>query len=692
MEVEIRDTGFHVGGKAVDFISGEFHYWRVKRENWPKILQRLRGMGVRVVSTYVPWNFHAVDGGFDFEGKTDGQRDLNGFIDLVKREGFLMMLRPGPYIYAEWSYAGATAEAFKHHRFSVEFRRLASEYIDTVCRVSVVPNLVTRGGPIFVVQVDNEIDPWVNFHRKQLALSRGSGPFKEFLAAKYPTVADLNRAWKSNYASIDEVEAFEDLPERTSDNFSRGLIRRYLDYRSFLDWAVEQTYTWIAESYRRNGVDVPLVVNTYDDPVFHDLTKLRRIADLPCMDIYLTRHMPPQEFLKLSYWVKAYSAYTKFAVATEFQSGTWTDALYNTGPIDGRHQRLIALAAMAWGLKGWNWYMAVGRDNWVCAPINEWGLINPDLYSSMEGVSRLYDKVRPSSLRRITVLALVHYRPQLLLKDPGELFSGEIGWGACFRSLHEVGVDFTFFNPQVGEERRNLVLYAGNELMEPEDAENLLEVAKKGSHLVFFRKCPATDFDGHSLAVSEDLPVPAGSVSEPRGKPSLVSLSRGDKRMELTLRGFDFYGESSGDRILLRGVPRRNAYVDEEPSLEEHVVGVSRGVGDGRITILGLDPTTRVVEFLLEAFDVKVPARATTPSTCVSMHEDAGSTSRRVLFVINNSTQRQVASVMVHLPDGSYRYRSLTSEDEGSLDGGSAQINVSVDWKDAAVVEIENVR
>jgi len=692
MKVEISENGFQVAGKRIDFISGEFHYWRVKKENWPKVLQRLREMGVRVVSTYVPWNFHEVDGEFDFEGETDKQRDLNGFIDLAKKEGFPMLLRPGPYIYAEWLYAGATAEAFKHHRFSEEFKRMASRYIDAVSRTSIVPNLATKGGPIFVVQVDNEIDPWVNFHRDQLGLSKGSGPFKEFLAAKYLTVADLNRAWQSNYSRFEDVGAFEEQPERTEGNLPPGQLRRYLDYRSFLDWAVEQIYLWIADSYKKNGVDVPLVTNTYDDPVFHDLTKLRKMTDLPCMDIYLAGHLPPQEFLKLSYWVKAYSAYSKLPLATEFQSGIWTDALYSTGPIDGRHQRLMALAAMAWGLKGWNWYMAVGRDNWTCAPINEWGLINTDVYSSMEGVCKLYDKIRPLSLRRLTALALVHYRPQLLLKDPSKILSDERGWSACFRNLHEAGLDFTFYNPEVSQEERRLVFYAGNELMESRDAENLLKVAESGSHLVFFRRYPTSDFDGQKLPAFEALPKPIGSRSEPRGKASLVSVSRGKKRKELTLRGFDFYEADGGDKILLRGVSRRSGYTDEEPVLEEHVAGMSTAVGDGRITVLGLDPTPGVIGFVLEAFDVKAPATATTPSTHASLHEDIESTGRRVLFLINNSLQRQVASAKINLPDGSYRFSSLTSDEEGTLRGGSAVINIPIDWKDAAIVEIMETR
>jgi beta-galactosidase GanA len=58
------------------------------------------------VQTYVPWNFHEpVPGKYDF----DGQRDVEGFINLAANEGLHVLLRPGPYICAEWEFGGLPA-------------------------------------------------------------------------------------------------------------------------------------------------------------------------------------------------------------------------------------------------------------------------------------------------------------------------------------------------------------------------------------------------------------------------------------------------------------------------------------------------------------------------------------------------------------------------------------------------------
>ncbi len=688
MTTEILQTGFHVGGKRIDFVSGEFHYWRVKKENWDKVIERLVSMGLDVVSTYVPWNFHAVDDHFDFRGKTDPQRDLAGFIDLVKKRSLMMMIRPGPYIYAEWKYAGVPKEAFMHHRFSAQFKLMGSKYIKAVCDDCIVPNLSTRGGPIFVLQADNEVDPWVRFYREQLGLSQGNGPFKEFLIEKYGTLENLNRAWGRRYDDIGQVRAFEEHPLMGGDPPEDGIFEKYLDYRSFLDWSVEQIIAWVADEYRRNGVDVPIIANTYDDLTFHDVSRLRRIVDLPCMDIYLAKHLPESEFLKLSYWVKAYSAYSKFPLATEFQSGIWLDSLYSTGPIDGKHQKLLGMAAMAWGLKGWNWYMAVGRDNWTCAPVNEWGLVNPDVYEAIKCISNVYNRVKLYDLRRLTGLAMAHYRPQLLLKHPPEILSDQWAWGVCFGGLHQAGLDFTFYNPEIDEERRRFVLYAGTEMMRQPDARNLSKLCQSGAHVIFFRKFPMVDFAGNELQEFRDMPRPAGSRAEPRGSSMRVQISFGDHTRTLTTRGFEFYEGEWRDKISVRGIRKTSAYVDSEPVLEDHTVGLSKSVGDGRITLLGLDPTSSLIEFLIKAFSIPIPVTATTPFTHASLHQDIETESRYVLFMINNSSQRQLASAMLNLPPGKYRFTAFGSENQGMVEGGIVNLNQNMDWKDGEIVEL----
>jgi len=107
---------------------------------------------------------------------------------------------------------------------------------------------------------------------------------------------------------------------------------------------------------------------------------------------------------------------------------------------------------------------------------------------------------------------------------------------------------------------------------------------------------------------------------------------------------------------------------------------------------LGFDPTLEAIKFLMDAFGVKTPVTAKTPCTCASLHEDVRTAGRYVIFLINSSLQRQIASADVNLPDGSYRFHALSSKHEGTLEGGRAEMTVPVDWKDVEVIEVTQRR
>ena len=107
-KVEVKNYKIVVGKKEIPLISGEVHYWRIHPNHWTEILDRVGGMGLKVISTYVPWDYHEYKRGkFDFTGKTDPSRDLQKFLKLTQKKGFWVVIRPGPYIYSEWPHDGA---------------------------------------------------------------------------------------------------------------------------------------------------------------------------------------------------------------------------------------------------------------------------------------------------------------------------------------------------------------------------------------------------------------------------------------------------------------------------------------------------------------------------------------------------------------------------------------------------------
>ena len=99
----ISGDKFLLDGKPFQIISGEMHYPRIPREYWRARLKMARAMGLNTISTYVFWNLHEPKPGvYDFSG----QLDVAEFIREAQEEGLHVILRPGPYVCAEWDLGG----------------------------------------------------------------------------------------------------------------------------------------------------------------------------------------------------------------------------------------------------------------------------------------------------------------------------------------------------------------------------------------------------------------------------------------------------------------------------------------------------------------------------------------------------------------------------------------------------------
>ena len=148
---------FELDGKAFQIRSGEMHYPRVPKPYWRTRMKMLRAMGLNALTTYVFWNLHEpTPGNFDFSG----QLDLAEYIKMAAEEGLFVILRPGPYICAEWEFGGLPAWLLKDRDSAVRqndprFIEAASRYLQMVGHQ--VQNLMlSRGGPIILTQIENE--------------------------------------------------------------------------------------------------------------------------------------------------------------------------------------------------------------------------------------------------------------------------------------------------------------------------------------------------------------------------------------------------------------------------------------------------------------------------------------------------------------------------------------------------------
>lgn len=167
---EIKDGHFYRNGKVTPLLSGEMHYPRIPHQYWRHRLKMMKAMGLNTVATYVFWNLHEPEPGkWDFTG----DKNLAEYIRTAGEEGMMVILRPGPYVCAEWEFGGypwwlQNVEGMEIRRDNPEFLKYTKRYIDRLYK-EVGDLQVSKGGPIIMVQAENEFGSYVA-QRKDIPL------------------------------------------------------------------------------------------------------------------------------------------------------------------------------------------------------------------------------------------------------------------------------------------------------------------------------------------------------------------------------------------------------------------------------------------------------------------------------------------------------------------------------------------
>jgi beta-galactosidase len=153
----IGEREFLLDGEPFRILSGAIHYFRVHPDLWADRIRKARLMGLNTIETYVPWNEHSPTPGVFH---TDGGLDLGRFLDLVADEGMQAIVRPGPYICAEWDNGGLPAWLFTDPTIGVRssepgYLAAVDTFMDRLLPI-VVERQITHGGPVILFQIENE--------------------------------------------------------------------------------------------------------------------------------------------------------------------------------------------------------------------------------------------------------------------------------------------------------------------------------------------------------------------------------------------------------------------------------------------------------------------------------------------------------------------------------------------------------
>jgi len=157
-------TEFLLDDKPFQIISGEMHPARIPAEYWRHRIQMAKAMGCNTISAYIFWNYHeSEEGVYDFE---TGNHNLAEFFRIVQEEDLWLIVRPGPYVCAEWELGGIPPYLLripdiKLRCMDPRYMAAAERYIGKLAEV-IKPFMVTQGGRLLMIQIENEYGSYGN--------------------------------------------------------------------------------------------------------------------------------------------------------------------------------------------------------------------------------------------------------------------------------------------------------------------------------------------------------------------------------------------------------------------------------------------------------------------------------------------------------------------------------------------------
>lgn len=152
----VKEKDFYLDNQPFKILSGAIHYFRIHPTDWRHSLHNLKALGFNTVETYLPWNLHEKNENvFLFEDNLDVVK----FVQTAQEEGLFVILRPSPYICAEWELGGLPAWLLQKdcrvRSSDPNYLKYVNRYYEHLFKL-LVPLQITHGGPVLMMQVENE--------------------------------------------------------------------------------------------------------------------------------------------------------------------------------------------------------------------------------------------------------------------------------------------------------------------------------------------------------------------------------------------------------------------------------------------------------------------------------------------------------------------------------------------------------
>ena len=672
-------------GKPFFLISGEIHYFRLNPKLWEKHLKLLKQSGANTTSTYIPWDWHEYEEDkFDFTGETNPARNLIKYIKLCKKNGLQLIVKPGPYILAEYEAEGLPGWLLKRiskNSFALdEFGNIISpnivsymtdEFLDFTFRwydkimPIIAEHQASNGGPITMMQVCNEVGVFQWLSGKIDYNPTIINLYKEFLNEKYNSIENLNSVYGTQYPSFEKISAPIGKIENKQDYcayfdfhlFYRHYFAMYLDLliKKIRSYGINVQLThnipgWIYG----NAAELPMLISTYEEIMRTRKDLIFGIDHIPEFVSFRNAHSD----LACNKILEAMQPYGP-VWAAEFQSGTREHHV----KCDANDLETFYFASLAHGLKGFNYYMFsqginpdgkgyYGKAFYYQTPLSENGVKSP-LYDSTKKVNDFIIKEKEDLLLSEvkSEICVGFYKPYFytelttsqLLKEK-KLYIEKLGLTLDPRFVREEiffsgllrGLQTLNFNYDISDLENsnveNLLRYkqlwvVTTEFMDACTQKLLVDYVKNGGHLILYPAIPLLDLYLNPCSVLKDE---LG-----------VKLTKSVSPNKIDAFGIDDVYTVFQEKQIFQNVSKTEIVSTTKAG---EVCGIRKNAGNGMATILGYvfgytsDDHLHLIEKIVSLDSIKRQAKLSDPDIQFVIRK---SKKYSYLFLLNYHNQKK---------------------------------------------------
>jgi beta-galactosidase len=395
--VSLCEQGLKLGETMVPLYVGAVHYWRLEPEHWLPCLQAAKSLGIKIIDTYIPWAAHEISPGeLDF-GDRFPKLAIGKFLELIQELGMYALIRPGPHINAEMTYFGIPERVIWDRDCQAKTPKGNPVVLPMVPKAFPVPSYASRAflreaevflrhlavelspkrypeGPIVMLQIDNEGAYYFrdgvydqDFHPDALEA------YRTFLQQAYETPEKWAEAYGTQADSLTDYQ-----PPHKWNVQQPGDLRPHWDWAVFQEHILKNFMGEVRSILDKNGLDGLPTMHNF--PMGEETTPLQatlveQAVDLVSLDYYYKAGEQSRRIIARRSTACSVRCQSQNKPSFAAEMGIGFPPFFP--PLQTEDGLFTLLTALAYGMRGFNWYMLVERDRWVGSPISASGKKRP---------------------------------------------------------------------------------------------------------------------------------------------------------------------------------------------------------------------------------------------------------------------------------------------------------------------------